>query len=448
MKEIEIDIIDREEISFNVDNSVVKVYPNLENLEITPSKEEQTFKSENYYGYDEVTVNRVTNEIDKNIKPENIKEGTNILGVSGIANILNGEELTITKNGEYTPTEPINAYTKVIANVPNHTSDATAKAEDIARGKTAYISSGLVEGTGTISTPIEKGIVINSYDEDGFPTDVSVVGLTEILSNHFRYTMFSSVIGGGIFHKAGSNFHLPGNLKKIGNYAFDNCSTLNLTELPDEITDIGEYAFQLCSSLELEHLPSGLTKLFKYTFYGCSSLALTKLPNNITEIGSYTFRSCIKLALTELPSALTTIQDFAFYDCEKITIKELPEGLTLIKQYAFQNCKNITVKSVPSGITILYDAVFRSCINISEMTCLGDITKVSGNSFYGCTNLTKFVLPNVTKVPTLSNTNAFANTPIANGTGYIYLPEELVETAKSSSNWSVYASQIKGVSEL
>ncbi len=57
-------------------------------------------------------------------------------------------------------------------------------------------------------------------------------------------------------------------------------------------------------------------------------------------------------------------------------------------------------------------------------------------------------MPNITAVPTLSNSNAFANTPIAQGTGYIYVPDNLVASFKTATNWSTYASQIKGVSEL
>ena len=39
-------------------------------------------------------------------------------------------------------------------------------------------------------------------------------------------------------------------------------------------------------------------------------------------------------------------------------------------------------------------------------------------------------------------------TPIANGNGYIYVPDADVETYKTATNWSTYANQIKGLSEL
>lgn len=56
----------------------------LQNKTITPTVEKQVvFPDDNYNGLNKVTVNAVTNEIDKNIKSENIKNGVDILGVTG-----------------------------------------------------------------------------------------------------------------------------------------------------------------------------------------------------------------------------------------------------------------------------------------------------------------------------------------------------------------------------
>lgn len=87
--------------------STVKVYPELEDLTVTSSTEEQHFKSEKY-GYNNVTVkaveseelsiipsaeeqtregifNKITVAGDSDLVPENIKEGTEIFGVQGVA---------------------------------------------------------------------------------------------------------------------------------------------------------------------------------------------------------------------------------------------------------------------------------------------------------------------------------------------------------------------------
>ena len=56
----------------------------LQDKTITPTVEEQiVFPDNNYNGLNKVTINAVTNEIDENIKSENIKDGVDILGVTG-----------------------------------------------------------------------------------------------------------------------------------------------------------------------------------------------------------------------------------------------------------------------------------------------------------------------------------------------------------------------------
>lgn len=56
----------------------------LQDKTITPTVEEQiVFPDDGYNGLNKVTINAVTNEIDENIKSENIKNGVDILGVTG-----------------------------------------------------------------------------------------------------------------------------------------------------------------------------------------------------------------------------------------------------------------------------------------------------------------------------------------------------------------------------
>lgn len=336
---------------------------------------------------------------------------------------------------------------------------------------------------------IEKGLVINAIDSDGYITDASIVGMTEIPEYYFNYCF-----GNASFLKnIGKNFHLPTNLTAIGKYAFNSCPKLAITELPEGITSIGQYAFSGCSELALTKLPLNLTRIESDCFNNCTKLALTELPSGINYIGSYSFGSCTNLALTELPSGVTLIGSSAFTSCTNLALTKLPSGITSIASSAFRNCTNLALTELPENVQSLAEAcfqgctnlaltslpeklstiytnvfsscsnlkikkipaltklinpyAFRNCIGITELDILSDLyTTLSNSCFEGCSNLTKIIIRK-TSVPTITTTT-FKNTPIENGTGYIYVSDTLVESFKVATNWSTYASQIKGISEL
>ena len=71
---------------------------------------------------------------------------------------------------------------------------------------------------------------------------------------------------------------------------------------------------------------------------------------------------------------------------------------------------------------------------------------IQSYAFYNCTVL-ETVIIGTNAVATLKNVNCFNNTPIAKGTGYIYVPAGLVDAYKTANNWSNYASQIRAIED-
>ena len=96
--------------------------------------------------------------------------------------------------------------------------------------------------------------------------------------------------------------------------------------------------------------------------------------------------------------------------------------VTSIGGYAFGNCTNLTSVDFPV------------------------VTSIDNHVFQYCTNLTTLILRNATMCR-LNNKNAFSNTAITNGTGYIYVPRALVDSYKSATNWSTYASVFRALED-
>lgn len=71
---------------------------------------------------------------------------------------------------------------------------------------------------------------------------------------------------------------------------------------------------------------------------------------------------------------------------------------------------------------------------------------IANETFRADTALEALVLRYPT-VATLNRTNAFDNTPIASGTGYIYVPRDLISTYEAATNWSTYAGQFRAIED-
>lgn len=89
-------------------------------------------------------------------------------------------------------------------------------------------------------------------------------------------------------------------------------------------------------------------------------------------------------------------------------------------------------------------SAFSNCRALEE-AYFDNVTSIGNNAFYLNAALTKLVI----RTPTVCSLGGkFVNNSIANGTGFIYVPDNLVEQYKVSDTWSNHASQIKPLSEL
>lgn len=224
-----------------------------------------------------------------------------------------------------------------------------------------------------------------------------------------------------------TSIDLP-NVVEVGMNALANLTTLKNVNLPNaEI--IGEKAF--------------------YYYYG-TSINLPKAKN----IGNNAFQYS-KLETINLPNA-ETIGDYGISGCNSLTNLSLPK-VNKIGSNAFNNNQYL-INVELLELKVLEYAAFSSCYRL-ETVILPLVTELKTTVFQKCYSLKKLVL-GANKVVTmreaqmLSNCYRFSGTvnstynPNGDKDGYIYVPDDLVERYKSATNWSVYASQIKPLSEL
>lgn len=114
--------------------------------------------------------------------------------------------------------------------------------------------------------------------------------------------------------------------------------------------------------------------------------------------------------------------------------------LTQIYVRAFYN-SSITETIVPNGVTKLSTECFRLCSSLKTLVLPASLTAIENYAFHQIPAM-KDVLIYATTPPEMIGTNSFPN-----GLTAIHVPASSVNTYKSASWWSNYASRIYAIQE-
>ena len=217
-----------------------------------------------------------------------------------------------------------------------------------------------------------------------------------------------------------------------------------ITNLPSgggtdfEITD-ASYLFYKNARIDVVNELLALCKnvtTMASTFNGCDALTTLNLSNfdtsKVTTMAS-TFNGC---------DALTTL-NLSNFDTSKVTSMAS----------MFSSCGALTTLNLSSFDTsevTSMSSMFNGCRKLTTLNLSSfDTSKVTTMTymFSNCDALTTLIINNP-KLFELKSTDCFNFSAIENGTGYVYVPDDMVDTYKTATNWSVYADQIKPISEL
>ena len=337
------------------------------------------------------------------------------------------------------------------------TSDATATADDILSGKTAYVNGEKVTGTideaeqatpaitvdanGLITatasqaagyvaagsrfstkqlafqpaSTITPGAASKTAVPGGYYTtgDVVVAGDTNLVAENIRaganiFGVDGTYEGEGaadayalLDEFVGRSYTSYGNARwtSIPAMAFYSNSKLQSVNFP-ACTYIESSAFHTCAKLTDVNFPKVRT-ISSYAFTSCSSLTNVSFPACVT-LGSKAFCSCSKLT-TATFSKKIYVEEYAFYSCSNLTSLGETEVAGTVWQYAFGGCSNLTSVNLENCTAVLSYA-FQGCKKLTSCLNMPECRHTYPGAFAGC-GFTSVDLPKCSQL----GQNTFAN---------------------------------------
>ena len=187
--------------------------------------------------------------------------------------------------------------------------------------------------------------------------------------------------------------------------------------------------------------------------------------SNVTDMDGM-FQNCSDLqTIPELDTSNVTNMTCMFYECHNLqTIPQLNTSKVTDMFSMFGYCYGLqTIPQLNTSKVTKMSNMFNNCENLQtiDITSMDKIANTSDSIYmcYNCLSLTKFIIRNMTVIPPLSS-NSFSNCyhfkGMVNSTynpeglkdGRIYVPDNMVESLKTATNWSAYADIIVPLSSL
>ena len=300
-------------------------------------------------------------------------------------------------------------------------------------------------------------------------TSVTINSDAIVSKNYSSSSNISDIFGSRV-----TEYIIGDNVRGIGKYAFDGCSSLTSVTIGNSVTSIGYEAFDGCSSLtktnytgdiagwcnikfgsgsanpmycsynfyindqEIKDLviPNSVISIGDYAFFRCSSLTSVTIGESVTSIGSGVFEGCYALTSVTIGNSVTSIGSGAFEDCSSLTSVTINSDAIVSKDYSYDdNISNIfgsqvTEYIIGNKVKGIGSSAFDGCSSLTSVTIGESLTSIGHFAFDECSSLTSVTCE--AETPPTVGKYAFdgVSTSIP-----VYVPCRCVEAYKAASGW-------------
>ena len=230
-------------------------------------------------------------------------------------------------------------------------------------------------------------------------------------------------------------------VKRIANYAFEDCTDLTAVTLGSNIEQIGFRAFRNCTSLSDINWLNSIRKLEGQAFIGCTSLTKAELSSSLEEMDGSVFSDCINITAVTVNDGCAVIGENAFSDCTKLKSISIPNSVTTLGNNAFNGCKALTSAVVGNGVREIANYCFENCTALETVKLGNKLTKVGFRSFRNCQAMKSITVQN-SDVPNAEE-QSFTN---YNAT--LYVPASSVALYKAHEIWGKFSQIMPIVEDL
>lgn len=277
---------------------------------------------------------------------------------------------------------------------------------------------------GVVYRITDTGVAVNN-----FVTDNTLNGIVNI-PEEVQYGSTTYKVTGidhlGIRAKDIKEISLPGTIKDIASFTFENCNNLQTVKLDEGISYVSSGMFYKCTALKYVSLPNSLQYISTTAFRGCTAYKSIQLPESLDSLGDYVFLDCESLSNIVLPKSLHAIGHSCFSGCNELsTIKvspanpyfstdgkaifnkdktvlyttipltsyNIPSTVRELESYAFSAQTDMTSITMPEGLTSIGRSAFSSCYKLEQLVIPSTVRSIDAGAFHGCSALNKINIP-------------------------------------------------------